>query len=53
MPELQQPDKHSMDIPHVAAIDLPLNVHNVTRAVDMLGGEELIRHQSENHIHWS
>lgn len=43
MPELQQPDKHSMDIPHVAAIDLPLNVHNVTRAVDMLGGEELIR----------
>ena len=27
----------------MAAIDLPLNVHNVTRAVDMLGGEELIR----------
>ncbi|RCK58922.1 Transcription factor tau subunit [Candida viswanathii] len=43
MPELERPDEHSMDIPRVAAIDLPLNVKNVDKAINMLGGESFIR----------
>ncbi|MCP8717360.1 MAG: hypothetical protein M5E90_08055 [Asgard group archaeon] len=43
MSGLQQPDEHSMDIPRVAAIDLPLNVKNVDKAINMLGGETFIR----------
>lgn len=43
MSKSEQPDKHSMDIPRVAAIDLPLNVKNVDKAIGMLGGESFIR----------
>lgn len=34
--------KHSMDISHVAAVELPFNVKNTDRAVKMLGGKERI-----------
>lgn len=35
-------EKHSMDIPHVAAVELPLIVKNEDRAVAMIGGKEKI-----------
>ncbi|RLV92573.1 Transcription factor tau 95 kDa subunit [Spathaspora sp. JA1] len=35
-------EKHSMDIPHVTSVELPLNVKNPDRAIAMLGGKERI-----------
>ncbi|EGW35114.1 transcription factor [Spathaspora passalidarum NRRL Y-27907] len=35
-------EKHSMDIPHVTSIELPLNVKNPDRAIAMLGGKDRI-----------
>ncbi|OBA23765.1 hypothetical protein METBIDRAFT_9994 [Metschnikowia bicuspidata var. bicuspidata NRRL YB-4993] len=35
--------KYPMDIPHVTAVELPLNVKNPSRAISMLGGKERIR----------
>ena len=34
--------KHSMDIPHVTSVELPLIIKNEDRAIDMLGGKERI-----------
>ena len=35
-------EKHSMDIPHVTAVELPLIVKNEDRAIAMIGGKEKI-----------
>ncbi|GEQ72526.1 hypothetical protein JCM33374_g6213 [Metschnikowia sp. JCM 33374] len=35
--------KYPMDIPHVTAVELPLNVKNTARAISMLGGKDRIR----------
>lgn len=35
-------EKHSLDIPHVTAVELPLNVKNPDRAISMLGGKDRI-----------
>ncbi|CUM49236.1 uncharacterized protein AC631_01156 [Debaryomyces fabryi] len=35
-------EKHSMDIPHVAAVELPLIVKNEDKAIEMIGGKEKI-----------
>lgn len=42
MPENALAEKHSMDIPHVSAVELPLVVKNEQRAVAMLGGKSKI-----------
>lgn len=34
---------YPLDIPHVTAVELPLNVKNTTRAVEMLGGQDRVR----------
>lgn len=36
-------EEFSMDIPHVTAIELPLIVNNVDKAVSMLGGQEKLK----------
>lgn len=35
-------DRHSLDIPHVSCVELPLNVKNPDRAIAMLGGSDRI-----------
>lgn len=35
-------EKHAMDVPRVAAVELPLNVRDTDRAIAMLGGKERI-----------
>ncbi|KAI5957433.1 TFC1 [Candida margitis] len=35
-------ESYSMDIPHVAAIELPLNIKNETKVIDALGGKNKI-----------
>ncbi|KAM9889311.1 hypothetical protein OXX69_012878, partial [Metschnikowia pulcherrima] len=35
--------RYPLDIPHVTAVELPLNVRNTDRAIGMLGGKERIR----------
>ncbi|KAK6454856.1 transcription factor [Scheffersomyces xylosifermentans] len=35
-------EKHSMDIPHVTAVELPLIVNNTDRAIGMIGGKQKI-----------
>lgn len=34
--------KHAMDIPHVAAVELPLIVKNTSKAIEMIGGKDKI-----------
>lgn len=40
--------KHSMDIPHVAAVELPLVVKNEERAISMIGGKSKISNAINN-----
>lgn len=35
--------KHAMDISHVASVELPLNVKNPERAIELLGGKDRIQ----------
>lgn len=35
-------EKHSMDIPHVTAVELPVIVKNESKAIEMIGGKEKI-----------
>ncbi|CUM66006.1 uncharacterized protein PRCAT00003660001 [Priceomyces carsonii] len=42
MPDKQIAEKHSMDIPHLAAVEMPLNVKDSAKAIEMLGGNNKI-----------
>ncbi|KAG7192247.1 tau 95 subunit of transcription factor TFIIIC [Scheffersomyces spartinae] len=42
--------KHAMDIPHVAAVELPLIVNNTAKAIEMIGGQDKIA-QAVNSLH--
>lgn len=39
----EQAKKHSLDVSHVAAVELPLIVKNTDKAIGMLGGQERIK----------
>lgn len=39
----EQAKKHSLDVSHVAAVELPLIVKNTEKAIGMLGGQERIK----------
>lgn len=42
MPSKEIAEKHSMDVPHVAAIEVPFIVKNMDKVISMLGGKQKI-----------
>ncbi|KAK6203477.1 transcription factor [Scheffersomyces amazonensis] len=49
MPKNDIAEEHSMDIPHVTAVELPLIVKNVDKAISMIGGKQRISEVINSH----